>query len=220
MKLIRDFFTRQFIMVPVSLGSWFYFLLGTSLNFFAATGLLVAIYLGGSFTIKQIQITSSLKKLGTTRSEYKYINNQMDIAKVKLRRLNSYYGKVRSIQAFRQLHEINILSRRILKIVQENPNKFYDVENFFYAHLDSAVELTSNYANLVNQPLKDKEIQIALQNTRETLNDVNSQLEDDLRNALSSDMEKLKMELDFVEVTMKKKHPVLEMKGDTDNDRK
>ena len=81
-----------------------------------------------------------------------------------------YYGKVRSVQAFKQLHEMNTLSRRILAIVRTNPQKFYHVENFFYAHLDSAVELTSKYAILVNQPLKDKEIQIALQNTRETLN--------------------------------------------------
>ena len=55
--------------------------------------------------------------------------------------------------------------------------KFYHVEKFFYAHLDSAVELTSKYAMLVNQPLKDKDIRIALQNTRETLGDVNKQLE-------------------------------------------
>ena len=76
---------------------------------------------------------------------------------------------------------MNTLSRRILAIIKANPQKFYHVENFFYAHLDSAVELTSKYAILVNQPLKDKEIQIALQNTRETLTDVNEQLEQDLR---------------------------------------
>ncbi len=95
------------------------------------------------------------------------------------------------------------------------------LKTFFMLILDSAVELTSKYAILVNQPLKDKELQIALQNTRNTLADVNQQLEQDLRNLLASDMERLQMELDFVDVTMNKKKPLLEMKGDdTTNDRK
>ena len=41
------------------------------------------------------------------------------------------------------------------------------------------------------------------------------QLEQDLRNVLASDMEQLQMEIDFVDVTMNKKKPLLEMKGDT-----
>ena len=155
-----------------------------------------------------------------SRSEYKHIKTQLTEAKMKIKKLNSLYGQVRSVQAFKQLHELNSLSRRILGIVRTNPHKFYHVEKFFYAHLDSAVELTSKYAMLVNQPLKDKDIRIALQNTRETLGDVNEQLEDDLRSVLASDIEKLQMEIDFVDVTMNKKKPLLEMKGDTQNDTK
>ena len=218
---IKNFFIRQTISAPISIGTWLYLLLGTGLNIFAATGLGFALYFGSTFTIKQIQITSMIKQVGLNRSEYNYINNQMTAAKQKLKRLNSYYGKVRSVQAFKQLHEINTISRRILSIIKTNPDKFYYAENFFYAHLDSAVELTSKYAILVNQPLKDKEVQVALQNTRNTLGDVNKQLEQDLRNLLANDMERLQMELDFVDVTINKKKPVLEMKGDdNNNDRK
>lgn len=219
MKNIQHFFTRHFIAAPISFGSWLYFILGAGLNFFAATGLLIAIYVASSFTIKQFQISSVMKEFGISRSEYNYIQSQLKIAKQKLKQLNSYYGKVRSVQAFKQLHEMNLLSRRIMNTVKANPQKFYYVENFFYAHLDSAVELTSKYAMLVNQPLKDEEIQTALQNTRETLNHVSNQLEQDLRNVIATDIENLKMEIDFVDVTMKKKKPVLEMKGDTNDDR-
>ena len=220
MKQIQNFFTRHIIAAPISFGSWLYLLLGTSMTIVPATGLLIVLYLGSTFTIKQLQIKSTLKRIGLNRSEYNYIQSQMTGAQQKLKRLNGYYGKVRSVQAFRQLHEINTLSRRILSIVRTDPDKFYHVEDFFYAHLDSAVELTSKYSILVNQPLKDKEIQIALQNTRETLTDVNSQLEQDLRNVLASDMDRLQMELDFVDVTMKNKKPLLEMKGDAHNERK
>lgn len=220
MKEIQQFLTRHFITAPISFGSWLFFVMALGMHIVAATGLLVAIYLGGTFTLKQIQHSSNLKKLGMSRSEYSHIKDQIMGAKVKVRKLNSLYGQVRSVQAFKQLHEMNNLSRRILGIVRTNPKKFYYVEKFFYAHLDSAVELTSKYALLVNQPLKDKDLRIALQNTRETLGDVNKQLEQDLKNALSSDIEKLQMEIDFVDISMKNNKPLLELKGDPNNDRK
>lgn len=220
MKEVKQFFIRHFITAPISFGSWLYFVMGAGMNIFAATGLLVAIYFAGTFTLKQIQLSSNLKKLGMSRSEYSHIKGQITGAKMKIKRLNGLYGQVRSIQAFRQLHEMSSLSRRILNIVRSNPKKFYDVEKFFYAHLDSAVELTSKYALLINQPLKDKELRIALQNTRETLGDVNKQLEQDLRSVLASDIDQLQMEIDFVDVTMNNKKPLLEMKGEPHNDRK
>ncbi|KXH81769.1 5-bromo-4-chloroindolyl phosphate hydrolysis family protein [Sporosarcina sp. HYO08] len=220
MKQLKQFFVRHFITAPISFGSWIYFILGAGMNFYVATGLLLAIYAGSSFSIKQIQIASDLKQLRMTRSEFNHIKKQISEAKLKLKRLNGLYGQVRSIQAFRQLHEMNTLSRKILNIVRTNPSKFYHVEKFFYAHLDSAVELTSKYAMLVNQPLKDTELRIALNNTRETLNDVNKQLEQDLRSALSTDIEQLQLEIDFVDATMKRNKPLLEMKGDPHNDGK
>lgn len=220
MKEFQQFFIRHFITAPISFGSWLIFVLGASMNPLTATGLFIAIYFTGTFSIKQIQLSSTLKKLGISRSEYNHIKGQISDAKLKIRKLNGLYGQVRSVQAFKQLHEMNNLSRRILNIVRSNPKKFYQVENFFYAHLDSALELTSKYALLVNQPLKDKDIRIALQNTRETLSDVNKQLEVDLRSALASDIEKLQMEIDFVDVTLNRKKPLLEMKGEQNNERK
>ena len=44
-----------------------------------------------------------------SRSEYNYIKGQLTDAQTKIKRLNSYYGKVRSVQAFKQLHEMNTL---------------------------------------------------------------------------------------------------------------
>ena len=220
MKEIKHFFIRHSITAPIGFGSWLYLVFGASMNPFAAAGIWATIYLGGTFSIKQIQLASTVKKLGMSRSEYSHIKGQLTEAKKKIKRLNGLYGQVRSVQAFKQVYEMNGLARRILGIVKTNPKKFYHVEKFFYAHLDSAVELTSKYALLVNQPLKDKELRIALQNTRETLGDVNKQLEQDLRSALAPDLQQLQMEIDFVDITMNQDQPLLEMKGDTLNDRK
>lgn len=219
MKEVKQFFQRHLITAPISFGSWLTMTLAAGMNPLAATGLMIAIYLGGNFTIKQIQLSGNVKELGMSRSEYKHIKTQLNEAKTKINKLNGLYGQVRSVQAFKQVYEINNLAKRILTIVRKNPKKFYHVERFFYSHLDSAVELTSKYAILVNQPLKDQEIRVALQHTRETLNDVNRQLEQDLRGALATDIEQLQLELDYVDVTMKKNKPLLEMKGEMRNDR-
>ncbi|SIT80811.1 5-bromo-4-chloroindolyl phosphate hydrolysis family protein [Edaphobacillus lindanitolerans] len=228
MNNFQQFLTRQAIMLPVSFGSWLYFLLGAGMTFIPATGLLIAIYLAGDFSIRQVQTTSEVKRLGMTRSEYKHIEHQLSEAKSKLRQLNAHYGNIRSVQAFRQLNELNKLSKRIIGIVGQNPKKFYNVEKFFYAHLDSAVELSSKYALLANQPAKDPEMQATLQQTRETLTDLNEEIRKDVKRALTTDLETLKFELDYADVLTGKERKQLNtaetkslpLEGDDPDDRK
>ena len=97
---------------------------------------------------------------------------------------------------------MNRLAKRIISLVKSNPRKFYQAEKFFYAHLDSAVELTSKYTLLVSQPVKSTDMKIALQDTRETLQSINSIMEEDLKDVLASDIEQLKMELDFAKLSV------------------
>ena len=207
-------------MAPVSFGTYFFLLIGTGIGFWAATGILIALYLGGTFAVKQIQINSTVKELGMTRSEFQHIELQLNEAKQKIKKLSSLYGQVRSVKAFRQVYELSNLSRKVLTIVRNDPKKFYQTEKFFYAHLDSAVELTSKYALLANQQLNDKEVRIALQHTRETITDVTHQLENDLQDALSTDLAALQMELDYVDITMARNKKLLNTKGELLDDRK
>lgn len=220
MNKMKNFFTRHLIMAPASFLTWFTLIGATGLNFFVCSAIGIGLYAGGNLAFKELQMRSALKQLGMSRSELKHIQYQLSESKQKVKRLSNMYGQVRSIQAFRQVYDMTSMARRIIKIVQTNPRKFYQVENFFYAHLDSAVELTSKYGLLVNQPLKDQEIKVALQHTRETLSDLSQELEKDLRNAVATDLEQLRMEIDFVDVTINKDKPLLESKGDHPHDRK
>ncbi|ARK20257.1 5-bromo-4-chloroindolyl phosphate hydrolysis protein [Sporosarcina sp. P26b] len=219
MTNIKNFFTRHLIMAPTSFLTWFILIGGTSINFFLGSAIGIAMYAGGNVAIKELQLRSTLKQFGMARSEYKHIEQQLSESKKKLKQLGNMYGQVRSIQAFRQVYDMSSMARRIIKIVQNNPRKFYQVESFFYAHLDSVVELTSKYSLLVNQPLKDQEIKVALQHTRETLADLSLEMERDLRNAVATDLEKLRMEIDYVDITLKRNKPLLESKGEHSNDR-
>lgn len=219
MNRIKSFFTRHLIMAPTSFLAWLFLLTGPSIGFLASSAIGIGLYAGGNFALKEVQLRSTMKRFGMARSEYKYIERQLKESKVKLKQLGNMYGQVRSIQAFRQVYDMSTMSRRIIKIVESNPRKFYHLEDFFYAHLDSVVELTSKYSLLVNQPLKDQDIKIALQHTRETLSDMSVELEKDLRSAVSTDLQQLQMEIDYVDSKINRDKPLLESKGEHSNDR-
>ncbi|EPD53971.1 hypothetical protein HMPREF1210_00794 [Paenisporosarcina sp. HGH0030] len=217
---IKYFITRQFLGFPIFIGSWIGFQSGLNLNFMLSGLLAIGTYAVSNQVIKVVQSRLIVSKYGLTFAEYRHIRMQLKEAKFKLNQLNGYFLKVRSIRAFKQLFEMNRLAKRIFQIVKTNPKKFYQAEPFFYAHLDTAVELTSKYTLLVSQPVKAADVQIALQDTRETLLELNQVMEQDLRQVLSSDIEHLKMELDFAKISMKNHASPLLLKGETPDDSK
>jgi 5-bromo-4-chloroindolyl phosphate hydrolysis protein len=200
--------------------SWLLFFFVIDIKFFISSTLAIGVYLVSNFCIKKLQQRRIMKKHQLTLSEYYLIQQQIKEANKKIRILNSHYLKVRSVSSFKQLFEMNRLAKRIISLVKTNPRKFYQVENFFYAHLDSAVELTSKYSLLVAQPIKNMDMKIALQDTRDTLQSINSVMEEDLKDVLASDIEHLKMELDFAKLSVREKSRPLYLKGESEDERK
>ncbi|MEI4768215.1 5-bromo-4-chloroindolyl phosphate hydrolysis family protein [Psychrobacillus sp. FJAT-51614] len=220
MTEVAQTFIRHFLNIPIMITSWFIFFFAFDTGFFISSALAVGIYLISNFTIKKLQQRRIMKKYQLTVSEYFHIQKQIKEANDKIRKLNSLYLKVRSISSFKQLFEMTRLAKRIISLVKTNPRKFYHAENFFYAHLDSAVELTTKYTLLVSQPIKNDDMKIALQDTRDTLQAINSKMEEDLNDVLATDIEHLKMELDFAKLSVGKKEQPLYLKGESENERK
>ncbi len=216
---VKYFMIRHFLSFPVFIGSWITFQSVYGIHFVLAGLLSFSTYAIFTQLVKMVQLRMIVSKFGVTLAEYRHIQSQLQEAKAKLKQLNGYYVKVRSIRAFKQLFEMNRLAKRIFQIVKANPKRFYQVEPFFYAHLDTALELTSKYALLVSQPVKAQDVQVALQDTREILLELNQVMELDLRQVLASDISHLKMELDFARVSLKNESP-LQMKGEIHNDLK
>ena len=227
MKRVQNFIKRQSVSLPV-MGVMFPVLyLGAEIGLLASGAVAAGSYLASNTTMKQVQFSSTSKELGMTRSEYKHVIKQLQEAKVKTRKLQGQYYSVRSISSFRQLMEMTKIANKIIMVVQQNPRKFYQAEQFFYSHLDTAVELTQKYALLVGQPVKDREIRIALQDTRETLQSMNRVMENDLKKVLASDVEQLRMELDYAQLAVDKNknqklliQPTTDDEGDVENERK
>lgn len=151
---------------------------------------------------------------GITKEEFKHIETQLSAANKHIQTLSQNYLRVRSVSAFKQLLEMTRISKNIVKIVKTDPRKFYNVEPFFYAHLPSAVELTDKYTMLSKQPVKDKEIQLTLSKTRETLTDLNDTIQIDLKDALANDIDTLQMEIEFANRSNLRRREQLDWRGD------
>ncbi|HWK23468.1 MAG TPA: 5-bromo-4-chloroindolyl phosphate hydrolysis family protein [Ureibacillus sp.] len=173
----------------------------------------IASYFISNKVIKTLQKSKRSKELGLSRSEYKHIEEQIRQAKGHINSLSQQYIRVRSVRSFKLLNEMMKLSKRILNIVQRNPQRFYSVEDFFYSHLPSAVQLTQTYTMLSQTQVKDTEVHLALEDTRKTLKGLHASMEEDLKCAIESDLENLRIELDFVKLENAKKLQQIDLRG-------
>lgn len=228
LKPIENFIKRQSVSLPLMTVMFPILYLGAEIGLIASGAVAAGTYIASNSTIKQVQISSDSKNLGMTRSEFKNVRNQIKEGKEKIKQLQGNYYKVRSISSFKQLMDMTKIANKIITVVQQNPRKFYLAEPFFYSHLDSAIELTEKYTLLVGQPVKDQEMRVALQDTREMLLSLNKVMEQDLKQVLSSDVERLRMELDYAQLAVDKHNinnqkllvqPEPEHEGDVEDDR-
>ncbi|MFN2748208.1 5-bromo-4-chloroindolyl phosphate hydrolysis family protein [Bacillus sp. z60-18] len=204
MKPICHFLLRTVIASTMSVFLWF-----TSFFAFDQTFLLSSLYAAGAWTV----IYAGGKWYGTylflrdnqlTRREYAYIKQNLREAKEKIARLRKALFAVRNIQTIKQNFEILRIVRRIYTITKKEPKRFYQVERFYYQHLDSIVELTEKYALLASQPKRNAKLEVSLSETRMTIDKLAKQLEEDLYCLLKSDIEHLEFELDVAKNSLKK----------------
>ena len=197
MNTFLQFLLRSVISFSIGTSSFIVYLLLLDLGFpltlisGIGTGLLIFII------VKAIQKRWWLNKNGLSSQEFRYINRNLREAKEKVKRLQRQQLKVRSLGAFKQILDINRLSRRIYQLVKKEPKRFFSAESFFFYHLDSVVEITEKYTFLASQPGKNKEAFLSLQQTRTTLDDLTDSLEKDLHKVLADDMDTLQFELNF-----------------------
>lgn len=197
MNTFLQFSVRSVISFIVGTSSFIPYVLlfdiGFPLTFLSSLGTGILVF----FITKGIQKRWWLNKNGLSSQEFRYINKNLKEAKEKVKRLQKQQLKVRSLGAFKQILELNRLSRRIYQLVKKEPKRFFSAESFFFYHLDSVVEISEKYTFLAAQPGKNKEAFLSLQQTRTTLDDLTVSLEKDLQNVLANDMDTLQFELNF-----------------------
>lgn len=210
-----NFLTRHLINFLV-------FVTALTLTFLNFTGIVtmlalplgIAAYFISNKVTLAIQKSTQSKKIGISKSEYQFIEAQLKQARAHIQTLNQQYVRVRSVRSFKQINEMSKLAKRIINIVQTSPQKFYAVEDFFYAHLPTAVQLSDKYTLLTKEQVPGTEVHLALEETRKTLKELQITMEADLKSALSSDIENLKIELDFAKLSNEKRKDRLKIGGE------
>ncbi|WP_050614488.1 5-bromo-4-chloroindolyl phosphate hydrolysis family protein [Bacillus testis] len=156
------------------------------------------------FGLKWIFARKTIKNSGLSRREYKYIEEHLAEAKGKIGRLQKVMFSVGNIFTIKQNYDVIRVAKKIQSIVENDPKRFYEVESFYYSHLDSLVELTEKYVFLTKQPAKTAQIQESLRDTRITISSLSETVEKDLFSLLSSDVDSLALELDVAKQAIDK----------------
>ena len=180
-------------------------------NAFLTIAAAAIVYVATASTTKFFQKRKVLQAFSLTKTEYDHIAEQLHIAQNRLNTLQKQFLRIRSVASFKHINDISRTSKRIITMVKKDPRRFYNAEQFFYAHLESAVTLVEKYTMLRAQPLKDPDIKMALQQTSHTLDTVQELIEDDLKHVLATDIEHLKLEIDFANMTMTDRKKTLDI---------
>lgn len=137
-----------------------------------------------------------LKSQGLSRKEYRFIKGNLKEARSKVFRLHKALLSIRHIPSLKERIEFMRVSKKIYSLTKKEPKRFYMAEQFYYSHLDSALEIAEKYVFLSRQPKKTRELDQALTDALWTLEEVKKSVEDDLYKVISNDIEKLDYEID------------------------
>lgn len=168
---------------------------------FQAGELFATLYaIAGGFTtyysMKFIETSRHAKNNGLTRKEYKFIQDNLKEAKQKIIRLQKALIDVRQLGNARENMELLRTVRRIYANTKREPQRFYKAEGFYYKHLDSLVEIAEKYAYLSSQPVKSRDMNEMMRDSRHTIFVLGQTVRKDLKTMLNDDVNTLHFELD------------------------
>ena len=196
---------RLFIATPVLVITWLVSFFALDLSYWTASFISIA---GAAITygiISAVMHIRFLKKHQLKLREYRYIRRNLHEAHHKIRRVQKAILSIRHMTVLRETMELLRFMKKIYRVTKKEPNRFYQGEQFYFTHLDSAVELTEKYALLSSQPKRNEELERVLAETRHTIKEMKTRIEKDLYHILSDDIDNLQFEVNYVKKSAKNK---------------
>ncbi|HHU6749753.1 TPA: 5-bromo-4-chloroindolyl phosphate hydrolysis family protein [Staphylococcus pseudintermedius] len=173
----------------------------------------IAGFVVGYVPTQRLTSRAYLKEMNLTRKDYHYIMHQINLVQSKNKRILKSFIKIRSIQDFKLVNDIYRLSRTINSAIKHRPFQFFNIESFYYSHIDNALNLIESYTRLAKMPLKADNERQMLQQTRITLEEVKRTLIADLKQINAQDYEQLDTEMRLNE--MYQRRNIKEMENDS-----
>ena len=203
MNQFLAFLIRIFITIPTSVMIWLisYFAFDQTFWISGAIGLGGGIFV--FWLVGMFMKSSYLKKHQLSRKEYQYIKRNLDEAKHKISRLHKAVMSIRHFPSLKQRMEFVRVTRKIYRLTKNEPKRFYQAEQFYFSHLDSVLELSEKYVFLSAQPKKTYELDQSLTETRRTLSELITLVEEDLYHVIEDDIDHLNFEIDVAKHSIK-----------------
>lgn len=204
MKAFFQFILRSMAAFTATGATWLisFFAFGQAFLISSAIALL-----GGAGTYYGMKFVSThryAKENGLTRQEYKFIDNNLKEAKDKIRRLQRAVYSVSQLGNARENRELLATVKSIYSNTKRDPRRFFQAEGFYYKHLDSLVEISEKYAYLSKQPVKSREMNETMRDSRHAIIVLGQTVKKDLRVMLNDDVDTLHFELDVAKKTIQK----------------
>jgi 5-bromo-4-chloroindolyl phosphate hydrolysis protein len=128
------------------------------------------------------------------REETAYVKYQVKEARKKLALIGACRFKVRSVTGWMKMAQLYKLAKGIIKIVEEEPARYRDVQAFFTQYLPATVTLVDRYTFLAKQPVMNIELKESLRQTEFLMDEMASNYNRLLLSTLSNDVMSLEIE--------------------------
>lgn len=204
MKFNISHWTASIVAVPVALVTGLVSMIALDIHLVYDMMIGAGAFFASYFPTQSISMNRQLKEYGLTKSEYRYINTQLKEAREKLSRLRKSYSSIRTLKDVKLIYDINRLIRTVLKTVEDDPKKFFSIQQFFHSNLDSAVNTIEQYLYLYKMPGKTKEEKIRLHETRLSLLELKRTIEANLSVMNQSTYQSLGVERDIIRINKKR----------------
>lgn len=204
MKAFFQFILRSMAAFTVMVIVWLVSFFAFSQAFLLASLYSIIGAAGTYYSLKGMMAYRYAKDNGLTRKEYKFISDNLKEAKGKIIRLQRALLDVRQFGNARENMQILSTVKKIYANTKREPARFFQAESFYYKHLDSLVEIAEKYAYLSSQPVKSREMNDTMRDSRHTILVLGQTVQKDLRVMLNDDVDTLHFELDVAKRTVKK----------------
>lgn len=204
MKFNISHWTASLVSVPVAIVSGVISMIALDIHLIYDMMIGAGAFFAAYLPTQSISMNRQLEDYGLTKSEYKYINTQLKEAREKLARLRKSYYSIRTLKDAKLIYDINRLIRSVLKSVEDDPKKFFSIQQFFHSNLDSAVNTIEQYLYLYKMPGKSKDEKIKLHETRLSLLELKRTIEANMSFMNQSTYQSLDVERDIISINNKR----------------
>jgi 5-bromo-4-chloroindolyl phosphate hydrolysis protein len=139
-------------------------------------------------------IWNRIGKVDPYREETAYIKHQVKDAKKKLATIKRSLFKMRTVSGWTKVAKLYKQARAVIKVVEEEPARYRDVQAFFTQHLPATVTLVDRYTFLARQPVSSNEVKQSLRQSETLIVEMTGNYHQLLLNSLSQDVMTLEIE--------------------------